>query len=77
MDEYRTIYLAAACLVFWAGCGVSDGQLADAVNMVCDEAHLTVSQEVLLKRTVIDMMRHRTFDEHMNKGEQNVASGSH
>lgn len=52
MDDYASIYWAAACLVFWAGCGVSDGQLADAVNLVCDEAHLTIPQEGLLKRLV-------------------------
>ena len=52
MDDYASIYWAAACLVFWACCGVSDGQLADAVNMVCDEAHLTIPQESLLKRLV-------------------------
>lgn len=60
MGEYASIYWAAACLVFWAGrgcCNVSDGQLADAVNMVCDEAGLTVPQEGLLKRIVNDMMK--------------------
>ena len=52
MDEYAAIYWAAASLVFWAGCGVSDGQMSDAVNMVCDGAKLTVPQEVLLKKLV-------------------------
>ena len=50
--EYASIYWAAACLVFWAGRGVSDAKLADAVNMVCDDAKLTIPQESLLKRLV-------------------------
>lgn len=54
-NEYAAIYWAAACLALWAGCGVSDGQMSDAVNMVCDEAGLTVSQEVLLKKLVNEM----------------------
>lgn len=54
-NEYAAIYWAAACLVFWAGCGVSDGQMADAVNMVCDEAKLTVPQEALLKNVICKM----------------------
>lgn len=53
--EYAAIYWAAACLAFWAGCGVSDGQVSDAVNIVCDEAKLTVPQEVLLKEIVNKM----------------------
>lgn len=55
MEEYAVIYWAAACLAFWAGCGVSDWQMSDAVNMVCDEAKLTVPQEVLLKKIVNEM----------------------
>ena len=65
MMEYASIYWAAACLAFWAGrgcCNVTDGQLADAINMVCDEAKLTVPQEGLLKRIVMEMIR---------KGEDN------
>ena len=50
--EYASIYWAAACLVFWAGRGVSDAKLADAIHMVCDDAKLTVPQEGLLKRIV-------------------------
>lgn len=50
--EYASIYWAAACLVFWAGRGVSDAKLADAVNMVCDDAKLTIPQESLLKMLV-------------------------
>jgi hypothetical protein len=38
--------------VFWAGCGVSDLQMAEAVNMVCDDAHLTVPQEALFKKLI-------------------------
>ena len=49
MDEYASIYWAAACLVFWAGCGVSDVQFAKAVQMVCEKAGLSVVQEILLK----------------------------
>jgi hypothetical protein len=54
-NEYVAIYWAAACLAFWAGCGVSDGQMSDAVNMVCDGSGLTVPQEVLLKKLVNEM----------------------
>lgn len=52
MEEYAALYWAAACLVFWAGCGVSDLQMAEAVNMVCDDAHLTVPQEALFKKLI-------------------------
>ncbi len=52
MGEYMSIYWAAACLCFWAGCGVSDGQLVEAIDMVCDGAHLTLAQEALLKRII-------------------------
>ena len=58
MDEYACIYWAAACLAFWAGrrcCNVSSAQFADAVNMVCDGAGLTVPQEVLFKRIIHKM----------------------
>lgn len=54
IDEYASIYWAAACLGFWASCGVSDLQFAKAVNMVCDEARLSVPQECLLKRIIHD-----------------------
>lgn len=57
IDESASIYWAAACLVFWAGCGVSDVQFANAVNMVCDEAKLSVAQECLLKRIINDKTR--------------------
>lgn len=57
IDEYAVIYWAAACLAFVAGCGLTDGQLADAVNIVCDDAKLTVSQEALLKKFVVDLRR--------------------
>lgn len=56
MTQYAAIYWAAACLCLWAGCGVSDGQLVSAIDMICDEAGLTVPQEVLLKRMVKDMI---------------------
>ena len=62
--EYASIYWAAACLVFWAGRGVSDAKLADAVNMVCDDAKLTIPQEGLLKRIVCQLIA---------KGENNGA----
>lgn len=52
MDEFAAIYWAAACLVFWAGSGVSDGQFADAVNLTCDMSGLTVPQEAVLKETI-------------------------
>lgn len=51
MDEYAPIYWAAACLSFWAD-GLSDGQFADAVNTVCNEASLKPAQKSLLKRIV-------------------------
>ena len=54
IDEYASIYWAAACLGFWAGCGVSDVQFANAVNMVCDSAKLSVPQECRLKRIIHD-----------------------
>lgn len=54
IDEYASIYWAAACLGFWAGCGVSDVQFANAVNMVCDDVKLSVPQECLLKRIIHD-----------------------
>jgi len=54
MDEYAAIYWAAACLVFWAGCGVTDGQFADAVNLTCDMARLTVSQEAVMKDVILE-----------------------
>ena len=60
IGEYASIYYAAACLLQWAGCGVSDVsdvQFANAVNMVCDEAELTVQQEALLKRIVQENAR--------------------
>lgn len=57
MDEYSALYWAAACLVFWACRGVSDGQLADAVNLTCDHARLTVSQEAVLKNLVNDLQK--------------------
>lgn len=57
MDEYAAIYWAAACLVFWAYRGVTDGQLADAVNLTCDMARLTVSQEAVLKNLINDMQK--------------------
>jgi len=53
--EYAAIYWAAACLVFWAGGGVTKGQFAEAVDMVCKEASLTVPQEVLLKKIIQEM----------------------
>ena len=58
MEEYMAIYWAAACLVFWAGrgcCNVSAGQLADAINAVCDDASLTPPQEALMKRIIAKM----------------------
>lgn len=57
--EYASIYWAAACLVFWAGGGsnVTAGQLNDAVNMVCDRAELTPSQEGLMKTIVWKMLK--------------------
>lgn len=57
MDEYAAIYWAAACLVFWACRGVTDGQLADAVNLTCDMARLTVRQEAVLKNLINDMQK--------------------
>lgn len=57
MDELSAIYWAAACLSLWACGGVSDGQLADAVNMTCDMARLSVAQEAVLKETLSNMMK--------------------
>lgn len=57
MDEFAAIYWAAACLVLWAGGGVSDGQFADAVNITCDIAKLTAAQEAVLKETISNMMK--------------------
>lgn len=57
MSEYCVLYWAAACLVFWAGGGVTKGQMAQAVDMVCSDAKLTVPQEVLLKDLVQDLSR--------------------
>lgn len=57
MTEYAALYWAAACLVFWAGGGVTKGQMAQAVDMVCDDAKLTVPQEVLLKELVHDLSK--------------------
>lgn len=70
MNEYAAIYWAAACLVFWAGCGsdVTAGQLDDAINMVCDEATLTLPQESLLKTMVWKLL---------NKEVPDGAEGSH
>ena len=65
MDEYAAIYWAAACLVFWAGrggCNVTGGQLSDAVNMVCDNAKLTLPQEGLLKMLVWNMLKEGAED---------------
>ena len=55
IDEYASIYWAAACLVFWAGCGVTDGQLCDAVESICRDAELDLPHEALLKRMVNEM----------------------
>lgn len=49
-DEWLSICWAAACLALWAGCGMSRGNLADAIGMVCAEAELTVPQETMFKR---------------------------
>lgn len=57
MSEYSALYWAAACLVFWAGGGVTKGQMAQAIDMVCDDAKLTVPQEVLLKDIVSEMQK--------------------
>lgn len=57
MEEYSAIYWAAACLVFWACRGVTDGQLADAVNMTCDMARLTATQEAVMKNLINDMKK--------------------
>lgn len=57
MNEYAVIYWAAACLTFWAGGGVTKGQFARAVEMVCKEARLTIPQEALLKRILERMAK--------------------
>lgn len=57
VEQYMAIYWAAACLVLWAGGGVTKGQMAQAVDMVCDDAKLTVPQEVLLKELVHDLSK--------------------
>lgn len=54
--EYSAIYWAAACLAFWAGSGVTDLQMCDAVGSVCKDAGLTLPQEILLKDTVKEMI---------------------
>ncbi len=64
MMEYASIYWAAACLVFWAGRGVSDAKLADAIHIICDDAKLTIPQEGLLKQIVGNLL---------TKGESNGA----
>lgn len=55
MSDYSALYWAAACLVFWASGGVTKGQMAQAVDMVCDNAKLTVPQEVLLKHLIQEL----------------------
>lgn len=57
MSEYAALYWAAACLVFWASGGVTKGQMAQAIDMVCNDAKLTIPQEVLLKDLVQDLSR--------------------
>lgn len=57
MDDFAAIYWAAACIVLWAGSGVSDGQFADAVNLTCDMSGLTASQEAVLKETINKMTK--------------------
>ena len=42
---------------FWAGCGVSDVQLSDAVNLTCDVARITVAQEAVLKETMSRLLK--------------------
>ena len=68
MDEYLSICWAAACLALWAGRGVSRGDLADAIGMVCAEAELTVPQETMFKR-VADAMIYGEFGEGGEGGE--------
>lgn len=68
--EYAVLYWAAACLVNWAGrsvSGVTGRQLDDAVNMVCDEADMTIQQEGLLKMLLWKLMK---------KGVRDGAEGS-
>lgn len=60
MDEYMALYWAAACLVFWAGGGVTKGQFAEAVDKICGVANLSIPQEVLFKRIVQDMTNKRS-----------------
>lgn len=59
MNEYMAIYWAAACLVLWAGGGayVSGGTLMQAIDLVCDDARLSIPQEALLKRLVNNMIK--------------------
>lgn len=57
MEEYSVLYWAATCLVFWAGRGVSDGQFADAVNLICDMSRLTVQQESVMKNLIVEMQK--------------------
>lgn len=57
MEEFASIYWAAACIVLWAGSGVTDGQLADAVNLTCDMSGLTVPQEAVFKETINKLMK--------------------
>lgn len=56
-NDYAAVYWAAACLVFWAGCGVSDVQMAEAVRYVCDDAKLTIPQKALLTRLLHSMQK--------------------
>jgi len=55
VNEYSALYWAAACLVFWAGSGVTKGQFAKAVDKICCIAKLSVPQEVLFKRIIRDV----------------------
>lgn len=57
MDDLLAIYWAAASLMLWAGGGVSDGQLSDAVNLTCDMARLSVQQEAILKSIIGEMQK--------------------
>lgn len=55
IDEYASIYWAAACLLLWAGCGVSDIQFARAIDVFCDDAGMSVPQEALLRKIIEEM----------------------
>lgn len=57
LDNYSVIYWAAACLVHWAGYGVSDGQFVSAMDMICRDANMSVVQEAQFRRIVGDMMK--------------------